>query len=204
MKKIVLALVAASCLWVCGAGAVLADTLNLQSLPSDMFQGYYVGPVSGNLNGGAQTGFVCDDFLTETYVPSSFPVQVSTLADISQTKFGGQPNALFKYQEVAWLLNQMNSNPTQVGPIQFAIWNVFTPSTPDPAGTQDWINAAASINPAEWDFSSMRIYTATTTRNQEFVGGGATSVPEPGLILLLGFGLAGLGMLEGRRRRWIV
>jgi hypothetical protein len=198
MKKTVVTLAAATCLWLCGAGYGLADTLNLQSLPSTTFAGYYVGPVSGNLNGGPQMGFVCDDFATETYVPSSFPVHVSTLADLTQTKFGGQPGALFKYQEIGWLLGQMNSHPSQVGPIQFAVWSIFTPSTPPEPGVQDWITAAAAINPSDWDFSSVRIYTATTTRNQEFVTGGSTSVPEPAVILLFASGLIGLGLFRGK------
>jgi hypothetical protein len=201
MRKIVLTLVAVTSLWVVSVGAGLADTLNLQNLPPTTFGGYYVGPVSGNVNGGSQLGFVCDDFSTTTYVPSSFAVHVSTLADLTQTKFGGQTGALFKYQEVAWLLDQMSSNPSQVGPIQFAVWSIFTPSTPAKPGAQDWLNAAASINPVDWDFSSVRIYTATTTHNQEFITGQTTSVSEPAAILLLCSGLIGLGLFHGRRRR---
>ena len=203
MKRIqvLLVLVLATCLWVWSAGAGLADTINLISLPNSTYSGYYVGPVKGNLNGGAQQGFVCDDFVTPTYVPSSFDVRVSTLGDISQTKFGASPNGLFKYQEIAWLLGQMESNPTQTGPIQFAVWSIFNPSTPVVPGEQAWLSAAASINPADWDFSSFRIYTATNTVNQEFVGGDPTLVAEPVAILLLGLSLTGLALLQTKRRR---
>jgi hypothetical protein len=201
VRKVVLTLVAATCLWICTTGASFADTLNLMNLPSSTYAGYYVGPVQGNLNGGSRLGFVCDDFATPTYVPSSFAVRVSTLSDLTQTKFGMAPDGLTKYQEVGWLLGQMNSNPAQVGPIQFAVWSIFNPSTPMVSGEQDWLNAAASINPASWDFSSVRIYTATNTVNQEFVSGDPTSVVEPTAIFLLGVSMAGLGMLEIIRRR---
>ena len=203
MKRIqvLLVLVFAICVWAVSAGGAFADTINLISLPDSTYAGYYVGPVQGNLNGGTQQGFVCDDFVTPTHVPSSFAVHVSTLADITQTKFGAASNGLFKYQEIAWLLGQMESNPTQVGPIQFAIWSIFNPSTPIVPGEQYWLSAAASINPADWDFGSFRIYTATDTVNQEFVGGAADPVAEPAAILLLGLSLTGLGLLHMRRGR---
>jgi len=188
-------------LWIFAIGNALADdTIYLQHLPSSTYGGYYVGAVSGNLNGGTTTNFYCDDFSTTTYVPSSFAVAVTTgLSNLTQTKFGSTSDSLFKYQEMAWLVSQMESHPSEVGAIQFAAWSIFTPSamnnlTADQKiAAGNWVTAAGNINAAEWDFSSVKIYTATNTVNQEFISGGAHhQVPEASSFLLLGLSIIGI------------
>jgi len=196
MKKKFLVLFIASFVWMLGVGAGLADTLNLQTLPSSTYAGHYVGGIGGNLNGGYQMTFYCDDYATTTYVPSSYAVAISNLSDLSKTKFGSAPDALSKYQQAGWLVSQMELNPTQVGPIQYALWSVFNASTPSAPGAADWLSAAGSINPAGFDFSSVKIYTATNTVNQEFISGAAHAVPETSIILLLGFGIASLLLVK--------
>ncbi len=192
MKKTILTLIAVCFLCVTGIGAAHADNLNLLTLPSATYSGSYVGAVGGNLNGGYSMKFYCDDFATTTYVPSSFAVAVSTLSNLSQTKFGGAPNAVSMYQQAGWLISQMESNPSQVGQIQFALWNVFNSSAPDPAGSSDWLNAARSIDASKFNFSSVRVYTATNTVNQEFISGGAHALPETDVLPLICFGFIAL------------
>ncbi len=171
----------------------LADTLNLKTLPVTQAGGYYVGAVGGNLNGGTAANYYCDDFATTTYVPSSFAVLVSTLSDISGTKFAGQANALQKYREAAWLMYEMQINPAKVAALQFAMWSVFDPATPTFADSAYWLDASTKINAADYDFSKVRIYTATDTKNQEFMGGTVTGAPEPAewMLILIGLGLTG-------------
>ena len=97
---------------------VYAETLNLTTLPVLKANGYYVGAVGGYITGGTKANYYCDDFATSTAVPSSFTVLVSTLSDISGTKFSSQTDALKKYQQVGWLMYQMEINPTKTAAIQ--------------------------------------------------------------------------------------
>jgi len=193
MKKyIIIALILA----VFTVSSVCAETLNITTLPTQQAGGYYVGAIGGNINGGTAANYYCDDFLAHTSVPSSFTVLVSTLADISGTKFKNQSEALKKYQQVGWLMYQMEINPvSQTGAIQFAMWSVFTPypATPSFEGAAAWLDASSRIDASSYDFSQMRIYTPTGSANQEFVGGhvGLSAVPEPAewMLLIIGLGL---------------
>jgi len=169
-----------------------AETLNLTTLPVLKANGYYVGAVGGNINGGTTANYYCDDFAAHTSVPSSFTVLVSTLSNISGTKFVSQMDALKKYQQVGWLMYQLEINPLKTGAIQFAMWSVFTPSSPTFEDSAAWLDASSRIDAASYDFSQMRIYTPTGSSNQEFVGGhvGLAAVPEPAewLLLIIGLG----------------
>jgi hypothetical protein len=199
MKKyIVIALV----LTVFAASNVCAETLNLTTMPVLKANGYYVGAVGGNINGGTKANYYCDDFATSTNVPSSFAVLVSTLSNISGTKFYSQTDTLKKYQQVGWLMYQMEINPINTAAIQFAMWSVFTPSSPTFEDSAAWLDASTRIDAASYDFSQMRIYTATNTVNQEFVGGhvGLAAVPEPAewMLLVIGLGLITYSLLLNR------
>ena len=171
MKKyMVLALTLA----VFTASPVFAATLNLQTLPVTTAGGYYVGAVGGNINGGTKANYYCDDFATPTYVPSSFNVLISSLSNITGTKFASQTDASKKYEQVGWLMNQLEINPTPTkdAAIPFAMWSVFDSKTPTFPDAAAWLDASTKINASSYDFSKMRIYTASpnASSNQEFVG----------------------------------
>ncbi|MGD0489541.1 MAG: hypothetical protein ABSB94_20420 [Syntrophorhabdales bacterium] len=193
-----------------------ADTLAISGINSlvygqTQYGGEYVGPIGASLNGNAINGGInCVDISTSTDVPTSYPVTVSTLSplNLNNAKFAGPPSALFEYQEAAWLFGQMPSNQSEVGAISFAIWSIFSQNayqshgltTGQQADVVSWLAKAQAINVANYNFSSVQIYTAIpASSNQEFMSGAATPVPLPSALLLLGPGFLGL---VGIRRKY--
>jgi len=206
MKKfILLALILA----VFMASQVFAETLNLKTLPAQTAGGHYVGAVGGNIDNGAKANYYCDDFATTTRVPNAFTVLISTLSNMTGAKFYNALDpalSLKKYQQVGWLMMQMEINPVKTGAIQFAMWSVFTPSTPTFEDSAAWLLASSRIDANSYDFSQMRIYTATDTKNQEFVGGSVSAVPEPAewMLLIIGLGLITYSVHRNRREGAVI
>jgi len=185
---------------VFSASPVAAESLKLTDAPrytvtaSDN-KAYYVGAIGGTINGGTKANYYCDDFASTASIGATYNVLVSTLSNLSTAKFKGT-DALQKYQQVGWLMYQMEINPldkNKTAAIQFAMWSVFTPSAPTYEGSADWLEASRNINAGSYDFSQMRIYTPTSSGIQEFVGGhvGLSAVPEPAewMLLIIGLGL---------------
>lgn len=168
-------------------GLCWGSTINLTGLPANTYGGYYVGPAFGNLDGTDPLQVVCNDFNHTSYIPSSFDVNISTIPSLAFARFGNDPAAVERYERASWLMWQMGLNPGQVGPIQYALWNIFTPSAPDPAGTSTWLTAANAIDVNAFDYSGVRIYTPTGqfASNQEFMGGDVVPTPEPATMQLV-------------------
>jgi hypothetical protein len=208
MKRFVfMALVVAVVFTASAASAALLEIPNLSGVST--YNGYYVGPIGATLDSKTiMDGVVCNDYATTTLIPASFAVYVGNLSipDLTNAKFGNDAAALLKYQQAAALLYEIRlpANSGQVGAIQYAIWNIFNPSTPDPENTSNWVAWAVGIVVADWNFDSVNVYSATNTTNQEFMSGAAlpqdnTPVPIPPTVYLLGAGLLGL---VGLRRKF--
>ena len=182
-------------LTVLASSQVFADSLTMTSYPTQWAGGYGVGAWKGRLNGGTTANYYCVDFSGTTYIYSPFNVIVSSLSDLTNTKFYDKKDpalSLKQYQQVGWLMYEMQINPTQVASIQYAMWSIFTPSTPTYGDSAYWLDASTKINPNDYDFSKMRVYTPTGSKNQEFIGGGVTALtPEPAewVLLIMGLGL---------------
>jgi hypothetical protein len=198
--------------------SAMASTVTLTSEYSGVpqYAGAYVGPIGAAFDGATAIsgGIACVDVASTSYFGSTWGVNISTLDPLNMTnaRQGSDGGAILKYEETAWLLGQIPSHSNQVGEIQFAMWRIFNQTAVDAhfasanrniTAENSWLAQAAAINPSNYDFSSVRIYTPTAAyaSNQEFMSGGASHVPLPPSVLLLGTGILGLVGLGWRRRK---
>lgn len=183
---------------------------------------------TGNIGGQTVSlQLICDDFKSDVTSGESWQVNVSPLpssyatlgsasqyqqvAYLAQMLFGLDPNGNGNGQGYA----------QTVGELQWAIWNIFDPgigvtgSNPDPYGTLTSLQVMtimkyvtmAQNNAASGDYSNLLVYTPisgtqqpnppNTGLPQEYFGE-VTPTPEPGVLLLLGAGVAGLLLLRRR------
>lgn len=202
--------------------SAMADTVILNGGGASL-NGYFVGPIPATLDGDqvSDGGMACLDITSHSSIGQAFDVTINTLPlnnPSSPPRFGSDATAIRHYEEAAWLLGQIPSNSSQVANLQFAVWKIFDANADelldtyfpgwDEVAVAGWLTLAAAINPDNYDFSSVRIYTPTSAYalNQEFMSGGATpapvsAVPVTPTILLVGSGLVGLVGLRWTRRQ---
>jgi hypothetical protein len=145
---------------------------------------------------------MCLSFNRHVAVGQTWNVAVNLLdaSGVANALYGGQADALLKYQRAAWLYDQLTAAPNQASEIQGAIWNIFNSRTPDTAASIQWFSAAMNANLTGYDFSRFRILTPSDMSKhgpQEMM----TTVPEPMTMLLLGSGLLGVAAKVRKHRR---
>ena len=183
--------------------------------------GYHVGPFAGTLlRPGVATSLTmfCVDLLNAVTLGQTQAVNITSLAgsDLSATRRPGQLEA---YRKAAWLTTQFDpAAQPEWGGIQAAIWEIMAPGTPD-GGTSVtnttheayWLQQAnlfvASAGYASYDWSRFFVLTDVNAAGtvsgvgmQEFITHSANVVPEPETWMMLGGGLAALGVIAWRRR----
>jgi hypothetical protein len=184
-----------------GAATASADTVKLIKFGDPIAALGFSGPYQATLNGSSIT-MVCMSFDRTVREGQTWHVTVNALTaeGVANALYGGQADALFKYQQAAFLTDQLALHAGESGDIQVAIWNIFNPGTPDTAGSGAWLALAGSQDFTGYDFSNFRILTPTD-RSRRGPQENMTTVPEPTTMLLLGTGLAAIGAKLRKRRR---
>jgi hypothetical protein len=184
-----------------GSTAQADDPFRLTSAGSTVSNGVYVGPYKGVLGSGPgapSIDVVCVDYFNNAQLNQTYTVRTTNLSDAgfdpNAVRFGNT-GGLLAYRQAAWLSWQFASTPpSSWGTIHRTIWNIFTPSAPDPtlAGWQtawnEWYTGAGS----NYDWNSVIVLTDASVAGNVAIGGRQefiTTTPEPATLLLLSSGL---------------
>ncbi len=179
--------------------------------------GVYIGEYYGQL-ASQNVSLFCDDFVNDVNFGQTWQANLSRItpgSDLSQTRYGGESNALTKYQEIGWLDTQFAQQSTsQWADIHATIWQIFNPQQAPTPTSNYWLQQA-QLNYMTLNYDNFRVITnegpvLRTGQVQEFLtvlapnsSLAAVGAPEPSPAILIGSGLllAGFATKVLHRRR---
>ena len=187
------------------ANATQTVNVSFINLPNNNVNDVYVGYLDAQVSGIGMQDILCDDRNHTTYVPSGpYEYYISTLSNLDHVRFS-QPQELINYEIAAILLYQYDNaggdhaSSFDTASYQYALWNVFTPSTFQFGNSVTLLEQARALQILGSDialnaYNELEILTPTehSLSNQEFIFlHNFSEVPEP--TFFFGVGLICVG-----------
>jgi len=194
---------------------------------------YYVSPYTGTMNYGTSSALsvvlFCVDVNNEVSMGQVWSANVTSLAtaassgNFDNTRYGNPlvntglssnpygSSGTMLYEEAAWLVAQFDSHPGDYVSLQYALWNLMSPTSAsagslgfagsDGITVAQWL-AMAAAGHSNIDLSNFQIVTNVgplgyTGQVQEFV----VRTPEPATIFLLLVGVGAIFLFVSRRQQ---
>lgn len=159
-------------------------TMEVTNPGNNVLGGVYVGPYYATIGGETNVPVICDDFVDETYVDSPWSATVTTVAANGATWMSQSLNLSASakaadYSEAAYLAEQLVSPSVTcpsvadcTGDIQYAIWNIFDPSTSllgiYLSGPLSYISGNDLANAKYWQQQAQTLYKNNVLSTSQF------------------------------------